>query len=60
MAGPERNPNPVDPGAPETLPGHFVSPEHRDDCARFLSEVRSLIDRRREADRERRRLGPPS
>jgi hypothetical protein len=27
-------------------PGAFVSGEHRDDCARFLVEVRKLAERR--------------
>jgi hypothetical protein len=27
-------------------PGSFVSGEHRDDCARFLAEVRKLAERR--------------
>jgi hypothetical protein len=27
-------------------PGSFVSGEHRDDCARFLTEVRKLAERR--------------
>jgi hypothetical protein len=43
---------------PDSLPGHFVSDEHRVDCARFLDDVRSMVDRRREADRDRPRLGP--
>jgi len=29
-----------------TPPGAFVSGEHRDDCARFLAEVRRLAERR--------------
>jgi hypothetical protein len=29
-----------------TPPGAFVSGEHRDDCARFLAEVRKLAERR--------------
>jgi hypothetical protein len=31
-----------------TPPGAFVSGEHRDDCARFLAEVRRLAERRAE------------
>jgi hypothetical protein len=27
-------------------PGAFVNGEHRDDCARFLAEVRRLAERR--------------
>jgi hypothetical protein len=30
----------------QTPPGAFVSGEHRDDCARFLAEVRKLAERR--------------
>lgn len=59
MDGPDRNARPGEPAAPEAVPGHFVSDEHRSDCARFLDDVRSRIDRRREADRERPRLGRP-
>jgi hypothetical protein len=59
MDGPDRNVRPVEPGSPETLPGYFVSDQHRSDCARFLDEVRSRIDRRRAADRDRPRLNPP-
>lgn len=29
-----------------TPPGAFVSGEHRDDCARFLADVRRLAERR--------------
>jgi len=28
-------------------PGEFVSPELRTECARFLEDVKSLVDRRR-------------
>jgi hypothetical protein len=30
----------------QTPPGAFVNGEHRDDCARFLAEVRKLAERR--------------
>ena len=30
----------------QTPPGAFVSGEHRADCARFLTEVRKLAERR--------------
>ncbi len=59
MDRPDTTPSPGDPGTPGAVPGHFVSDEHRSDCARFLDEVRSRIDRRREADRDRPRLSPP-
>jgi hypothetical protein len=59
MDGPDRNARPAEAGSPEAVPGHFVSDEHRSDCARFLDEMRSRIDRRREADRNRPRLNPP-
>jgi hypothetical protein len=59
MDGPDGNVPPAEPGSPEALPGYFVSDKHRSDCARFLEEMRSRIDRRREADRERPRLNPP-
>jgi hypothetical protein len=58
MDGPDRNVRPFEPRSPEALPGHFVSDEHRSDCARFLEEMRSRIDRRREAARDRPRLNP--
>jgi hypothetical protein len=29
-----------------TPPGAFVSGDHREDCARFLTEVRKLAERR--------------
>ena len=57
MAGPDRQAHPAEPGAREAVPGEFVSDEHRTDCARFLDELRSRIDRRREAARDRPRLG---
>ena len=34
------------------LPGEFVSDELRDDCARFLDELRTMIHRRGEAEVE--------
>lgn len=55
----DTNTRPLEPGSPASLPGHFVSDEHRSDCARFLDEVRSMVIRRREADRDRLRLNPP-
>jgi hypothetical protein len=58
MDVPDRSARPAEPGSPDPLPGHFVSDQHRSDCARFLDEVRSMVNRRREADRDRLRLGP--
>ena len=60
MDGPDRNARPVEKASADSVPGQFVSDEHRSDCARFLDELRSRIDRRREADRERPRLGRAS
>jgi hypothetical protein len=54
----DRNARQVESAPPDALPGHFVSDEHRSDCARFLDEVRSMVDRRRQVDRDRPRLGP--
>jgi hypothetical protein len=54
----DRTARTAEPGPPDAMPGHFVSDEHRSDCARFLDEVRSMVNRRREADRDRPRLGP--
>jgi len=42
-SGPEREPTP---------PGEFVSDELRDDCMRFLDELRSQLHRRDESRRE--------
>ena len=55
MTGPDRSVPPAEQRRPDALPGHFVSDEHRSDCARFLDEVRSLIDRREAARGERAR-----
>jgi hypothetical protein len=60
MDGPDRNVPPEQPGSRDGVPGQFVSDEHRSDCARFLDEMRSRIERRREADRTRPRLGRSS
>lgn len=42
----------MDQGSPSSpkpeLPGEFVSEDMRDDCARFLNELRALIGLRRE------------
>ena len=54
MSASDTNGRPAEPGSPEALPGHFVSDEHRSDCARFLVEVKNLVDRRREAGRDPR------
>ena len=59
MDGPDRNVRSAGAEAPGVVPGHFVSDDHRSDCARFLDEMRSRIERRREADRDRPRLNPP-
>jgi hypothetical protein len=34
------------------VPGHFVSPDLRTDCARFLDDVKSIVARRRDAKHE--------
>jgi hypothetical protein len=34
------------------VPGHFVSPDLRSDCARFLDDVKSIVARRRDATHE--------
>jgi hypothetical protein len=36
----------MSPPPKRTPPGAFVSGEHRDDCARFLADVRRLAERR--------------
>ena len=60
MANPETGPEPVEPDAAPSLPGHFVSEEHQTDCARFLDDVKELVRRRREAGWDPRgpRAGP--
>jgi hypothetical protein len=55
MAGRTHGANSDDTGAPARLPGHFVSDEHRSDCARFLAEVKTMVARRRDAGRDPRR-----
>jgi hypothetical protein len=34
------------------VPGHFVSPDLRSDCARFLDDVKTIVARRRDVKRE--------
>jgi hypothetical protein len=34
------------------VPGHFVSPDLRSDCARFLDDVKSIVARRRDSKHE--------
>jgi hypothetical protein len=51
MDGPTQGAVAGTPEAAERLPGHFVSDEHRNDCARFMDEVKSLVKRRRELAR---------
>jgi hypothetical protein len=34
------------------VPGHFVSPDLRSDCARFLDDVKSIVAHRRDANGE--------
>jgi hypothetical protein len=42
------------PPSPEPeLPGNFVSDDLRADCERFLNDLRTLIDRRRDPPPER-------
>jgi hypothetical protein len=55
MSGPTHSANPGEPGPAVHLPGHFVSDEHRTDCARFLAEVKTMVARRRDAGRDPRR-----
>jgi hypothetical protein len=43
---PDDRPETTDPPA-RTPPGEFVSPELRTDCARFIEDVKSLVDRRK-------------
>jgi hypothetical protein len=57
MDGPDRIVHAPEVGSHDALPGHFVSDEHRSDCARFLDEMRTRIERRRQEDRDRPRLG---
>jgi hypothetical protein len=57
LPNPNTGPEDVEPPAAPSLPGHFVSPEHRSDCERFLDEVKDLVRRRREAGQDK---GPPS
>jgi hypothetical protein len=45
ITGPGRQAQSGCPREPEP-PGEFVSEELRDDCARFLEDLRALIDRR--------------
>jgi hypothetical protein len=53
MAGPSDPGDPVPNDARDArVPGHFVSPEHETDTARFLDEVRARIRNRRRARRE--------
>jgi hypothetical protein len=43
---PDDSPETPDPPA-RNPPGEFVSPELRTDCARFIEDVKSLVDRRK-------------
>ena len=49
MAGPDRAARPERESDDRGLPGHFVSPELRSDCARFLDDVKNIVARRRDA-----------
>jgi hypothetical protein len=44
ISGPNRQADPA--RALESPPGEFVSEEHRADCARFLDELKTQIQRR--------------
>jgi hypothetical protein len=44
ISGPNRQADPA--RALESPPGEFVSDEHRADCARFLDELKTQIQRR--------------
>ena len=47
MSGPDRAPE-AEADTAEAVPGHFVSDDLRDDCVRFLDQVRRMVDCRRE------------
>jgi len=54
-SGPKREGvSPAAAPAQRAVPGEFVSDELRDDCARFLHDMRTLIGHRRELSPERR------
>ena len=52
MAGPDRPVRPEPDDADRGVPGHFVSPDLRSDCARFLDDVKSIVARRRDSKHE--------
>ena len=52
MAGPDRPARPETEHGDRGVPGHFVSPDLRSDCARFLDDVKSIVERRLDAKRE--------
>ena len=52
MAGPDRPDKPEPDAGERGVPGHFVSPDLRSDCARFLDDVKSIVARRRDAKPE--------
>jgi hypothetical protein len=49
MAGLDRSIGPDSQDGERGVPGHFVSPDLRSDCARFLDDVKSIVARRRDA-----------
>jgi hypothetical protein len=53
-AGPKKDTRAGAPSEQGAIPGEFVSDQLRDDCARFLDDLRTTIDRRRETPPERR------
>jgi hypothetical protein len=52
VAGPDRSTRPDSQDGQGGVPGHFVSPDLRSDCARFLDDVKSIVARRRDAKPE--------
>jgi hypothetical protein len=46
MVGPDEEPRAERAEQAPALPGHFVSAAHRTDLARFLDEVRTLVEHR--------------
>jgi hypothetical protein len=58
-AGPEKDRSAAARPKPEALPGEFVTAQLRDDCARFLDDMRTTIGRRRETPSEKRNSWVP-
>lgn len=49
---PPQNDRPDPPSTEKVPPGSFVTGELQEECARFLDEVRSLVHRRSERQRQ--------